>query len=150
MKVIDPRSLIRFCHRVECDQLFTTSHLALDRGYVSVTQESPIKNASDVARHVGFVSELARFEPRPAFAAFLSKICWLYFIPAAAGLDVLWKPPCADRHAGWCGGWRRKIPGYPIGHHTPHYSKFSASAKSCGRPVARLFFFKFSISIKSI
>lgn len=29
-----------------------------------------------------------------------------------------------------------------------HYSKFSASARSCGRPVARLFLFKLSISIK--
>ena len=35
-------------------------------------------------------------------------------------------------------------------HITDRYSKFSTSARSCNRPVARLFFFKFSISIKVI
>ena len=35
-------------------------------------------------------------------------------------------------------------------HITYRYSKFSTSARSCNRPVARLFFFKFSISIKVI
>src|SRR6185369_9506619 len=24
------------------------------------------------------------------------------------------EPPGADPHAGWCGGWGRKTPGYPI------------------------------------
>ena len=24
------------------------------------------------------------------------------------------EPPCAEPHAGWCGGWGRKTPGYPI------------------------------------
>jgi len=28
--------------------------------------------------------------------------------------DLFWEPPCADPHAGWCGGWGRKSPGYPI------------------------------------
>jgi hypothetical protein len=37
-----------------------------------------------------------------------------------------------------------------VGQNTPGYSKFSASARSCGRPVDLLFFFKFSMSIKSI
>jgi len=27
----------------------------------------------------------------------------------------LCEPPDADPHAGWCGGWGRKTPGYPIG-----------------------------------
>jgi hypothetical protein len=36
------------------------------------------------------------------------------------------------------------------GYSCHNYSRFSASAKSCGRPVASLFFFKFSRSIKFI
>jgi len=32
--------------------------------------------------------------------------------PATAG--NLCEPPGADPHAGWCGGWGRKPPGYPI------------------------------------
>ena len=28
--------------------------------------------------------------------------------------DSLHEPPRADPHAGWCGGWGLKSPGYPI------------------------------------
>jgi hypothetical protein len=28
--------------------------------------------------------------------------------------DYLCEPPLADPHEGWCGGWGRKTPGYPI------------------------------------
>jgi len=27
---------------------------------------------------------------------------------------MLYEPPGADPHAGWCGGWGLKTPGYPI------------------------------------
>lgn len=30
-------------------------------------------------------------------------------------LGRLWEPPGEDPHAGWCGGWGRKSPGYPLG-----------------------------------
>lgn len=29
-------------------------------------------------------------------------------------LGVLNEPPCAEPHAGWCGGWRLNTSGYPI------------------------------------
>lgn len=29
-------------------------------------------------------------------------------------LGVLNEPPCAEPHAGWCGGWRLDTSGYPI------------------------------------
>ena len=29
-------------------------------------------------------------------------------------LKYLWETPCADPHAGCCGGWGIKTPGYPI------------------------------------
>jgi hypothetical protein len=29
-------------------------------------------------------------------------------------LGMLWEPPGADPHAGWCGDWGRKSPGYPL------------------------------------
>ena len=31
-------------------------------------------------------------------------------------LGVLNEPPCAEPHAGWCGGWRLNTSGYPIMH----------------------------------
>jgi len=31
-------------------------------------------------------------------------------------LKHLWETPRADPHAGCCGGWGRKTPGYPISH----------------------------------
>ena len=45
-------------------------------------------------------------------------------------LKVLRETPCADPHAGCCGGWGRKTPGYPImkpgGHHVfPHLSSLT-------------------------
>lgn len=32
-------------------------------------------------------------------------------------LGVLSEPPCAESHAGWCGGWRLDTSGYPIMRH---------------------------------
>jgi len=29
-------------------------------------------------------------------------------------MSNLCEPPGADPHAGWCGGWGRKTPGYPM------------------------------------
>jgi len=36
------------------------------------------------------------------------------------------EPPCADPHAGWCGGWRRESSGYPI-YQFLHFLSFSIS-----------------------
>ncbi len=33
-------------------------------------------------------------------------------------LGVLNEPPCAEPHAGWCGGWRLNTSGYPISRGT--------------------------------
>ena len=30
---------------------------------------------------------------------------------------MLDEPPGADPHAGWCGDWGLKTPGYPISHY---------------------------------
>jgi hypothetical protein len=49
---------------------------------------------------------------RLAVAAFFLKSCKLCFIQLR--LDVLWEPPGADPHAGWCGEGERKTPPYPI------------------------------------
>ena len=34
-------------------------------------------------------------------------------------LGVLNEPPCAEPHAGWCGGWRLDTSDYPIRHIYP-------------------------------
>ena len=39
----------------------------------------------------------------------------VWSLTARLRLGRLWEPPGADPHAGWCGGWGRKTPGYPIG-----------------------------------
>jgi hypothetical protein len=34
------------------------------------------------------------------------------------------EPPYADPLVGWCGGWGRKTPGYPIKHRASKLAKF--------------------------
>lgn len=41
-------------------------------------------------------------------------------------LGVLNEPPCAEPHAGWCGGWRLDTSGYPIMAHSRTQYKTSA------------------------
>jgi len=38
----------------------------------------------------------------------------VFLLTVCLRVDLFWEPPCADPHAGWCGGWGRKSPGYPI------------------------------------
>ena len=38
----------------------------------------------------------------------------VWSLTARLRLGRLWEPPGADPHAGWCGGWGRKSPGYPL------------------------------------
>ncbi|EOV3440312.1 hypothetical protein ACOW85_003902, partial [Vibrio parahaemolyticus] len=35
---------------------------------------------------------------------------------------VLNEPPCAEPHAGWCGGWRLDTSGYPISCQTQGFN----------------------------
>jgi hypothetical protein len=51
--------------------------------------------------------------PIPVFPCGLSKNC-SGALNARLRLGMLWEPPGADPHAGWCGGWGRKSPGYPL------------------------------------